>query len=296
MRKKIKIIFVFFLVFNLAYSHKNTYFKKQFGNIELVSSTYYYTEDINKNLIIGKYVQLLSQLLKYDQSIRVILNQDETIKFNAWFNDLNQKDETSSLNIMINSHDKDVSKCLALIEKVIINSNRLKKEKNNFQHWYSSINLSMNVKEILNIQVYRPTDIEQLPKVKFFDYYFQDNYFHIVSKANCANKELGVFDDIIQFSEPKYYTLCVFTKINNLMIFEASCAYDHDVKDYYLKSESTELKIEKRKDFFTSFRPYKISSIGNTILIIESMWAEDIYLYSIAKKIFIDDLEKQIEK
>jgi hypothetical protein len=56
------------------------------------------------------------------------------------------------------------------------------------------------------------------------------------------------------------------------------------------------LKIEKRADYFTSFRPYKISSLGKSNITLESMWGEDLYLYSLSKKIFINDLEKQIEK
>lgn len=277
------------------YSHKNTFFKKKFGNIELVCSTYYYTEDMNKNLIIGEYAQKLSELLNHSEPIRITLNQDETIKFYAWRKDKNQKDESFDINIIINSPEKDVSKCLNFIEKVILNHEKLDQKKNNLSDWYSS-DSSSNVNEVLSIKIHRPNDIEQLHKTRFFDYYFQNNAFHVISINNCDVNELGSYSDIIQFVEPKYYTLCMFTAKNILKIFETSCDYNFVDKKYYFNSKYTELKIEKRKDFLTSFRPYKISSLGKTNIVIESMWSEDVYLYCLSRKIFIEDLEKQIEK
>ncbi|WP_396143128.1 hypothetical protein [Flavobacterium sp.] len=296
MTKNIKILFLLLIISNVAFGHKNTYFKKKYGNIELVSSTYYYTEDINKNLIIGQYAEKLSELLKYNESIQIYLNQDSTIKIYTWQKDINQKDESASLNIMINSPEKDVTKCLNFIEKSILNRDKIQLEKINFQNWYESNDLSINVQEVLKIKIYRPNDIEQLPKTKFFDYYFQNNNFHVISTVSCAIRELDTFTEILQFVEPKYYVLCVFTKMNALQIFEASCKYNFEEKNYYLESHKTELKIEKRADYFTSFRPYKISSLGKSNITLESMWGEDLYLYSLSKKIFINDLEKQIEK
>ncbi|GAA4049194.1 MULTISPECIES: hypothetical protein [Flavobacterium] len=296
MTKRIKILFFLFLICNSAFSHKNTFFKKNFGNIELVCSTYYYTEEMNKNLIVGQYAQKLSELLNYNQSILIFLNQDETISFRAWRKDSSSKDESADLNIFIDSPDKDVSRCLSYIEKVILNRDRLKKEKFTLQNWYYTNDVSLIVQEVLRTKINRPNDIEQLPKTKFFDYYFQNNRFHVISNQNCGINDLGTFDDIIQFVEPKYYTLCMFTTKNILKIFETSCDYNFKDNKYYFNSKSTELKIEKRKDFFTSFRPYKITSLGKTNIVIESMWGEDVYLYCLSRKIFIEDLEKQIEK
>ena len=101
-------------------------FQKSYGNVNLISSTPYYTEDINKNIITAKYVELLLKELGHKDSINLYLWPNRELKFKAYFG--SEESQQKILNIWIPEFETNILKTLSLVENIISNQKSLDKK------------------------------------------------------------------------------------------------------------------------------------------------------------------------
>lgn len=289
MKKILNILFT--LLCALGYAHKNVIVERTYGNVHVISSTSFYTEETNKNLITAKYVELLSKEFKFTQTIHLHLINEREFKIYSYFE--NRAKERKGLNVTIIANNMHVAKTLNFFRNLFLNQKQIETNKKNFQVWYDS-ETSDVVKNILSIRIYRPNDIPELEIRKFFDYYYQNETYHVLSFQNREVIEVAQMDNILQFSIPTPSLLCVFTAIDSLTIITSNYKYNFDEKKYYPTSETINLKIEPKWTY--SFRPYSIRQLGTNYITFESLFGEEISLYNIPKKSFIKDLTTKIEE
>lgn len=289
MTKILNILFT--LLCALGYAHKNVIVERTYGNVHVISSTSFYTEETNKNLITAKYVELLSKEFKFTQTIHLHLINEREFKIYSYFE--NRAKERKGLNVTIIANEMHVAKTLNFFRNLFLNQKQIETNKKNFQVWYDS-ETSDVVKNILSIRIYRPNDIPELEIRKFFDYYYQNETYHVLSFQNREVIEVAQMDNILQFSIPTPSLLCVFTAIDSLTIITSNYKYNFDEKKYYPTSETINLKIEPKWTY--SFRPYSIRQLGTNYITFESLFGEEISLYNIPKKSFIKDLTTKIEE
>jgi len=83
---------------------------------------------------------------------------------------------------------------------------------------------------------------------------------------------------------------------DEIVILESGCKYNADESKYFITTQRTDLKIENSTETPRSFRPYNISKMGKNNIVFKDLYLEKILLYSLSKKISIQDLDSQIEK
>ena len=287
MTKLIKILFL--LSLGIASAHTNVLFEKSYGNVNLISSTPYYTEDINKNIITAKYAELLLKELDYNETIHLWLWPDRAVTFKAYFG--NEESEHKGLNIFISEKETDISKTLNLIENVVLNLKSLDKVKDKFSNWYHSKNSKL-VETILLNKIYRPKDVPELLSREFFDYYYENGAYHILSYQNYEVIEVAQLNKILQFSNPTQSLLFVFTETNSLTVIKAD--YKYDGTKYNATAESVKFDFEPESEY--SFRPYTFRLLGQKYITIESIFGDKVSLYTIQKKKLTQDLLRKLEE
>lgn len=288
MTKIINVLLI--LLCTLSYAHKNSIVERTYGNVHLISSTSFLTEKTNKNLITGKYVELLSKEFNFTQTIHLYLIEDSPFKIYSYFE--NDDPKWKGLNVTIINGDTDVAKILNLIRNIFLNQKLIDTNKENFPIWFNSDNSEI-VKKILSIRIDRPNDIPGLKQPGFFDYFFQNEKYHILSFQNREIIEVAQLENILQFSIPTPSLLCVFTSIDSLTIITSDYKYNFNEQKYYPTAEIITLKIEPKWTY--SFRPYSIRQLGRNYITFESLFGEEVSLYNIPKKTFIKDLIAKIE-
>lgn len=289
MTKFLNILLLF--TFGLINAHKNVIFEKSYGNVSLTSSTSFYTEVVNKNIITAKYVDLLLKELNYNETVNLRLAQESEFKCYAYFG--KEEFENKGLNILIFEKETDVIKTLNLIENIILNQKKLENAKDKFLIWYNS-DMSKLVEKIHKNKMNRPTDVSKIKSSDFFDYFYENGVYHILSYQNREVIEVARVTNILQFSVPTPSLLFIFTEMDSLKIISANYKYNFDEKAYHPTSETVDLKFVPEWEY--SFRPYSIRLLGQKYITIESLFGEKVSLYNISKKKLIQDLSTIIEK
>lgn len=289
MTKFLNILLLF--TCGLINAHKNVIFEKSYGNVNLTSSTSFYTEEVNKNIITAKYVELLLKELNYNETVNLRLAQESEFKCYAYFG--KEEFENKGLNILIFEKETDVIKTLNLIENIILNQKKLENAKDKFLIWYNS-NTSKLVEKIHKNKMNRPKDVSEIKSSDFFDYFYENGVYHILSYQNREVIEVAQVTNILQFSVPTPSLLFMFTEMDSLKIISAKYKYNFDEKIYHPTSETVDLKFVPEWEY--SFRPYSIRLLGQKYITIESLFGEKVSLYNISKKSLIQDLSTIIEK
>lgn len=289
MTKFLNILLLF--TCGLINAHKNVIFEKSYGNVNLTSSTSFYTEEVNKNIITAKYVELLLKELNYNETVNLRLAQESEFKCYAYFG--KEEFENKGLNILIFENETDVIKTLNLIENIISNQKKLENAKDKFLIWYNS-NTSKLVEKIHKNKMNRPKDVSEIKSSDFFDYFYENGVYHILSYQNREVIEVAQVTNILQFSVPSPSLLFMFTEMDSLKIISANYKYNFDEKMYHPTSETVDLKFVPEWEY--SFRPYSIRLLGQKYITIESLFGEKVSLYNISKKSLIQDLSTIIEK
>jgi hypothetical protein len=271
------------LSFGKAIAHKDVIFQKTYGNVNLLSFTSYYTEEVNKNIITAKYVELLVKELDYKESIYLWLRPDSELKFRAYFD--NEESKQKGLNIFIPNKERDISKILNLVENIILNIKSLDKANDKLLNWYNSKNSKL-VETIHLNKIYRPKDVPELISTEFFDYYYENGIYHILSHQNYEVIEVVQLSKILQFSVPVPNMLFIFTEMDSLTIIKAE--YKYDGSKFNPTSENVTFKFAPEWEY--SFRPYKIRLLGQKYVTIESINGEKVSLYNIPKKKLTQDI------
>jgi hypothetical protein len=285
-----KLLYILFLLsFGITSAHTNVIFEKSYGNVNLISSTPYYTEDINKNIITAKYAELLLKELDYKETIHLWLWPDRTVTFKAYFG--NGEGEHKGLNIFITEKETDISKTLNLIENVILNLKSLDTKRDQFKLWYHSTQSKLIGAVLLN-KIYRPKDVPELLTREFFDYYYQNGTYYILSSQNYEVIEVAQLKKVLQFSNPIPSLLFVFTESNSLTVIKAD--YKYDGTKYNATAESVKFDFEPESEY--SFRPYTFRLLGQKFITIESIFGDKVSLYNIKKKKLTQDLVRKLEE
>lgn len=279
------------LSFGIVSAHKNVIFQKSYGNVNLISSTSYYTEDVNKNIIAAKYAELLLKKLHYKDSIYLWFWPDRDKIFRAYFG--NKEYTKKGLNIFIPENETDISKTLSLVENVILNQKSLENKTDKLLSWYNSTPSEL-VKEIHLNKMNRPNDVPEIKSSGFFDYFYENGTYHVLSYQNREVIEVAQVTKILQFNVPTPSLLFIFTEMDSLKIISADYKYNFDEKMYHPTSETVDLKFIPEWEY--SFRPYSIRLLGQKYITIESLFGEKVSLYNISKKSLIQDLSTIIEK
>ena len=284
---------VFFLSCGIISAHKNVIFQKSYGNVNLISSTPYYTEDINKNIITAKYVEILLEKLNYKDSIYLWIWPDRELKFRAYFAAVESKQKC--LNINIPEDEIDILKTLSLVENVILNQKSLDKNRSKLLSWYN-LNPSKIVQSVFLSKVKRPNDVSQIDYPNSFDYtfdyYFENGIYHILSYQNREVIEVAQVNKILQFKIVTSSLLFIFTEKNSISIITAN--YKHDGTKFNPTSESVTLEFKPKWDY--SFQPFSIRLLGKKYITIESMFGDQVSLYNISTKKLIYDLSTKIDE
>jgi len=266
-------------------------FEKSYGNVNLTSSTSYYTEDINKNIITAKYVELLLKELKYDQTINLMLSHKSEFKCYAFFE--KEEFENTNLNIVIFAKETDIIKTLNLIENIILNQKSIDKAKDKFLIWYNS-KTSKLVENIHLNKMNRPKDVPEIKSSGSFDYIYENGTYHILSYQNKEVLEVAQLTNILQFSIPTHNLLFVFTDKDSLTIISSNYKYNFKEKQYHPTSETVTFKFQPEWEY--SFRPYSFKLLGKKYITIESIFGDKVSLYNIEKKKLTQDLLAKFEE
>lgn len=280
-------IFIFIFFSQLALSHVNKHVTKTYGNITVESSTYFISEEINKNLMIGKYAELLSAKLLFKSTIQLYLIQDSETEIRIWKN--NKTDSPFTLTVFIKSPEKDVSKSLSLIFNAILQFDELPKDSKTILEWYNSISDNIII-DILNERLERPDEVKELHQPAFFTYYFKNEQFHIVRVDQCESKLVAVIDDLYQFEIVKPDVICLFSTLGLINIVQAGCKYNFDQKNYQMQMNSMEIEIKNSSA--TYFKPFETKEIGIDKIYFEENSSNRVLLYSLSKHKVIQDLDK----
>jgi hypothetical protein len=288
-------VLVFLFAANVAFSHKNVHVSRTYGNVTVESSTCFYNEEITKNLIIAKYAEILSNRYSYTGTIRLLLLDNNEMRFSIWDKRSEEK-EDDDLNIMIVSPGKDISKSISLIEKAILNKGNLSKFKKDFPNWYSG-KLTEISRKIFEIKIERPNDVKELPKIRFFNCFFQNLKYHFTAVGdNCDSKEdVMIFDEIIQINETHPYIICVIAANEEVTVCEAKCEYDSEQKKFFMKDAVTKFNLKNTDQRSSCIHPYHISGLGQKYISFETLFGDRVSIYSLSKKILVDNLDEIIK-
>lgn len=288
MKKLLNIVFL--LSFGIMSAHKNVIFQKTYGNVNLISSTHYYSEEVNKNIITAKYVELLLKQLNFQGIVTLRLLQEGDLKLYAYFG--KEEFQNEGLNIIIFEKETDIFKTLNLVENLIANQKVLDKKKEEFSTWYNS-KKSKLVENIISNRINRPTDVPELKCKDSFDYFYENGTYHILSYQNKEVLEVAKLNKILQFSTPNYNLLFIFTEMNSLTIIDANYNYNFDEKKYHPTSETINLDFKPESEYL--FRPYVFRLLGQKYVTIENITGEKVSLYNISKKKLTQDLLAKFE-
>lgn len=284
---------IFFLLFSVSlYAHKNKRVSHDYGNVTVESSTSNYTESINKNLIIGQYASLLCKKLNFNRKILLHLSEGYN-KFSIstyYSKDVPESNSGKDLNILIFIDDQNISKCLNIVEFSILNEKNLNVfSKEQVTQIYNS-EPSKIIKEIIKEKIYRPNLVNELERFEEYNYFIENEKFHLFRK----NVEIGIFDDILDFFILSTDIVVVFIRLNEAEIFESSSNYNSENKTSDLTFDCHKIKIENLNN--TIYLPFKTKLFGEKIIIFENLFRDRVLLYSLNKKIFIQNLDEFISK
>ncbi len=286
--KTINLLLLF--SFFTSFAHTNVQFRKKYGNVNLTSSTSYYTEEVNTNIITAKYLDLLLSEIKFDKQIHLSLIHGNEFKCYAYI----EKEDPSNkgLNILIFNTETDIYKTLNLIYAIITKSNSTDKNQNNFQHWYNLETPGLLTKILLN-KINRPTDVEKIESSKFFDYYYQSGIYFILTYQNREVIEVAQLTKIVQFSVPIPSHLCIFLDKYSLTIIKGEHKYNFDEKKYYPTFERNNFKVSPEWQY--SFRPYSIRPLGKKYISIVEYFGVKVSVFKISESELIQNIDTLIE-
>jgi len=280
-------LITFFVYINM-FAHKDVGFKYVFDNIKVTVFAPYHMELMNKPLIIGKYARLLTEKLKYKDTINLTFSQNSIESNNSikvYFLDKNENSENKGLNIYLSQKDFDIKGVLNLIEYACLNIKKINNNSKDLNLLYNKA-ASQKINEILNIKVYRPNLITQIEQLNRFTYYYANNEFHIVAiNPNGFEREIKAYPNIIDFRVLNNDILIL------LLDFSTLCVITGEM-------ESNITKITNIDDFY---RPYLFSLLSENKISIEypywqSGLSKKLSLYFIERKKLVEDIDELISK
>jgi len=287
MKKINKLILLLILtIFSFkAYAHKNVNVTKTFGNVNIIFSTGYYYEEINKALIIGEYAKNISTELNFNNKITIWFRHIYTKhQSNSYIirHDLENNKKSNEIFLELYDTEYNIQKILKLVEYSIVNINNF--DRIDGLEVLKKYKKSKIVKTILKQKIYRPSYVKELlSKNNGVSYYYQENKYHIYIKTQTSEKEIISLNNIYQFDKIDEYSNIVFETNKVFYIFQNT----------NLNNPTDKCQIKNIEAFET---PYKIRlltpNVLSMVLFSKSKTRKDrIILLLIKEKKIIQNLE-----
>ncbi|MCL9807721.1 hypothetical protein NAT51_19550 [Flavobacterium amniphilum] len=269
-----KNIFYLLLLFAFkSYADSTKYATAKYGNVEVISSTSFYTEKNNKVFILGQYIDLLTKEKKFKKNIQFF-----------FYERLPGTDSTAchktkkKLTIFFYKYDFDVEKSLNFIENLINNYEK------NIEFDNSDLtNIDFNspiVNKVLTHKIYRPRIIKWLNNKGNISYYFQNNQYVFFNIKDDKKKTIITFKNVFDYESFYDQMIVVFNENDKINFIE-------DINKPILKS----LKIE---DYNLPYYPFKTFYLKGGILMFEffpNYYKERVLCYLINEDKIIQDLK-----
>src|SRR5690606_20752667 len=142
---------------------------------------------------------------------------------------------------------------------------------------------SAKLMEILQTRLERPNEIKELEK-PLYSYFVQNNKFHIVLKEDSNESKISIVDNLLDYQVLSRDIVIVFTDFDDFKISQTG------------NSERT-VHIDTIPNFYW---PYNARLSGNNKILIEffprSKQKNRLMIYYLDKNVFIQDLDKELEK
>jgi len=199
------VLILFFTISIKAYAHKDIVIKKRIGKVEFVFKTFDYYEEINKCLIISKYVNKL--IVKKGYKGKVIL-----FFSHIYIDTVHIKEKyewninNDGLTFLLKDEKYDITNTLMFIENVI----------NKAQNKNDSKSI---VGQILKEKIYRPKILKEFDYSNKYSYYVQNGNICVYKLKKNTEVVFDEVKNIFQF-KPLKNCLIYFTSKN---IFKLTC-------------------------------------------------------------------------
>lgn len=282
---KLNIAVFTLLLFQISFAHKDKSIQKTYGNVQLLTYASDYVEEMNKTLIIGQYAEMLAKKYSFSNKIYLYFLEEQhgATSIKAWLPDASENsDNLDGINVSFRMKEYNIEGCLKVIENAILNRNKLKSFAAKQEAIYHG-HPSAKIAEILKMRIDRPNEIKELGK-PLYSYFFQNNKYHLVLKEDDKEVEISTVNNVLDYQVLSRDMVIVFTSFDELKIFQAKV------------SARTE-HIDSIPNFYW---PYNAHLSGNNKILIEffprSEQKNRVMIYYLDKNIFIQDLDKELEK
>ncbi|MBK7434200.1 MAG: hypothetical protein IPI66_10075 [Chitinophagaceae bacterium] len=254
---------------------------KTFGKVKVRIKTGFDYEEINKAWLIGEYTNILTDKIKYNDSIFLDFNHaytgdcnpdyfisydDGSIKENYSGGETYHFLKTKAVVIREVSRRFDIATTLKLVEYAISNLISVKHDQRSFEYnknycqWLintidtsitrkaSLTTSSVLINQVLSKKIFRPKKEKQTCVISYF---VKDNKYNVYFNSFETKKDTVVLvtDNIYQFEEISYHEVLVFINDSTFYYFEGN----------YRPNQSKNLVIQNSNNYY---RPFEISKIS----------------------------------
>ena len=264
-----KIAFLLLFTSLQSYAHTNRYFSTNFGNVKIIYTTGYFTEEANKAILIAEYASELAKQLQYKDTITLYFRQIYSIDNHTAKGYFITK-KNKRIFIKLTDSTYNPKSILKLINYSISNNTN---QKTDYQSLLKKLTDTGLIKQILSVRKERPTMIKSLKvENKMISYFFKNNKFHFYYLDD--NR---IETPIISVSETYQFELLKY----NLAFF----SNEKDV--FYFFSINKTVNILKHKiklNKYAVFNKYEIKNLGNNIFALSLLhkngsYEERVFIY-----------------
>lgn len=245
------------IIFGNVYAHKNIIITQSYGNVEVIFSTGYYYEEINKALIIGQYAEELSKSLNFNNQITLFFKHNignYKEKYYQLNNSLNKNINPGEVFLDMKDEEFDVLDILKLVEYSIANINNLKDLDGLVIIEQNKNKKSKRIQKVVENKIYRPTIVNELKTPdNGISYFYKDDKFHVYHKENEVEKILFDFLNVYQISKIDDYSL---------LIFDTKESFYHLTNNRF-REPSSKFEIKKSQQ---QILPYSVCKISNKLV------------------------------
>jgi len=278
-----KKILILLLVSNFAFAHKDKMIQKNYGSVGLTTFSSDYVEEMNKTLIIAQYTELLAKELNYTGKIYLLFSEEQLNPSSITCSmDKEESSQADVINVMFRFKSFSISGCLNVIENALINAKKIERFKGRNFEIYNGKS-SSKITKVLETKLYRPNEVKELEK-PLYSYFVQNNKYHLIIKEDGKENNIAIVDNILDYQILSRDIVIVFTNFDEFKIFQT-------------KNPARTALIDTIPRFYW---PYNIHLSGNNKVLIEfSQHSEQknrLMIYYLDKNLFIQDLDKELEK
>lgn len=277
-------ILILLLASNLSFAHKDKMIQKNYGNVNMTTFASDYVEEMNKTLIIAQYAEFLAKELNYTGKIYLLFSEEQLkpSSVTCWM-DKEESSQADVINAMFRFKSFSISGCLNVIENALINAKKIEKFKDKNFEIYNGRS-SAKVIKVLESRLYRPNEVKELEKPSLYSYFIESGKYHLIRKEQDKEEELSTLDNILDYQILSRDIVVAFTSFEEFKIFQTKIP----------------IKTEHIDDIPNFYWPYNVHLLGDNKIFMEffprSEQKNRVMIYYLDKNVFIQDLDKELEK